>query len=66
MATEARPEAREPKAAAKVLRVTAPLVTVKDSNNAVRYLSMGDVVPEGTPAASIDHLVDLGYVSEEK
>jgi len=48
------------------LKVTASLVTVKDSNGAVRYLSRGDVVPDGTPQESVDHLRSLGYVSEEK
>ena len=48
------------------LLVTASLVTIKDSNGAVRYLSRGDVVPDGTPQESVDHLRSLGYVSEEK
>lgn len=57
-------EAKKPVKGALV--VSASLVTVKDSNGAVRYLSRGDVVPDGTSQVSVDHLVSLGYVSEEK
>lgn len=63
----------EPKAKAepkgrgtKVFRVTAMLVTVKDSNGTPRYLGQGDLIPDGTTQESIDHLVDLGYAAEEK
>lgn len=50
----------------KGLRVTAVLVTVKDSNGAVRYLAQGDLVPDGTPQESIDHLRSLGYVADDE
>lgn len=46
------------------LRVTAPLVAVKDENGNVRQLFVGDVVPDGTSQESIDHLSTLGYVEE--
>ncbi len=47
------------------LKVTALLVTVKDSNGAVKYLYRGDVVPDGTAKESIAHLRDLGYLADD-
>ena len=60
--TKAEPKSRSTKA----FRVTAMLVTVKDSNGTPRYLGRGDLIPDGTTQESIDHLVDLGYAAEEK
>ena len=48
----------------KGLKVTAPLVAVKDSNGNVVHLYQGDVLPDGTSQESIDHLQDLGYVDK--
>jgi len=56
----------KPAGGTKVFRVTAMLVTVKDSNGTPRYLGRGDLIPDGTKQESIDHLVDLGYAAEEK
>lgn len=44
------------------LRVTAPLVVVKNAKGSIVNLSQGDVVPDGTQQESIDHLLSLGYV----
>lgn len=44
--------------------VTAPLVAVKNDKGAVVHLFQGDVVPEGTQQESIDHLLDLEYISK--
>lgn len=45
------------------LRVSAPLVQVQIGTQ-VLHLSNGDVVPEGVSEKQIDHLKDLGYVTE--
>jgi len=65
-AAEPKSKAEPKSRSTKVFRVTAMLVTVKDSNGTPRYLGQGDLIPEGTAQESIDHLVDLGYAVEEK
>lgn len=44
--------------------VVAPLVGIVTENGTALQLFAGDIVPEGTKQESIDHLLDLGYITE--
>lgn len=45
------------------LKVTAPLVQVRIGDKVVQ-LSQGDIVPENASQESLDHLRDLGFISD--
>lgn len=47
----------------KALRVSAPLVQVQIGSQ-VLHLFDGDFVPEGVSKEKLDHLKELGYVTE--
>jgi hypothetical protein len=47
------------------LVVSAPLVTVRTKAGADRQLYRGDVVGDDVTKESVDHLRDLGFVSDE-
>ena len=50
--------------AAKQLTVSAPLVAVSTKGGAVRHLYRGDVVGDDVTKESLDHLKDLGFISD--
>lgn len=47
---------------AKVATVSAPLVQVRLGDRVVHFYQ-GDILPEGVSQESLDHLLDLGYVT---
>lgn len=53
------------KAAAKVLKVTAPLVQVDLAGRSAQFFN-GDVLPDGVSEDSLEHLKELGYVEESE
>lgn len=50
--------------AAEGVFVKAPLVAVSTESGAVRHLYHGDVVGDDVTKESVDHLRDLGFVTD--
>lgn len=60
--------AGEKKSAAKSgdLVVSAPLVSVRTKGGADRHHYFGDILGDDVTKESVDHLKDLGFVSESE